>query len=39
VYDESTMLFTSQTDRFVGQISSERLVELYKAGSLEFIKY
>ena len=39
VYDESTMLFRSQTDEFVGQLSSARLVELYKLGLLKFIKY
>ncbi len=39
VYDDSTMLFTSQNDKFVGQISAERLIELYKSGSLEFIRY
>lgn len=38
IYDDSTMLFTSETDSFVGQISAARLVELYGAGSLEFLK-
>lgn len=39
VYDDKTMLFKSETDSFVGQISAKRLVELYEARELEFLKY
>lgn len=38
VYDENTKLFTSEMDSFVGHMSPERLVQLFEAGALEFLR-
>jgi len=38
-YDDKTMLFKSESDSFVGQISAARLVELYEAKALDFLKF
>ena len=38
-YDDKTMLFTSETDKFVGQLSAARLLELYESKALEFLKF
>jgi hypothetical protein len=39
VYDDDTKLFRSESDSFVGQMSPVRLVQLFEAGALEFLKY
>ncbi|WP_345993750.1 hypothetical protein [Sulfurimonas sp. HSL-1716] len=37
LYDNDTMQFTSTTDKFIGQLTAKRLIELYQSKQLEFI--
>ena len=38
IYDKEKQLFVSETDKFAGTLTADRLVELYNSGDLEFIK-
>jgi len=38
LYDANTLIFKSETDSFVGQLTSSRLVELFETNSMEFLK-
>ena len=38
IYDANTLIFKSETDSFVGQLSSSRLVELFETNNIEFLK-